>query len=110
MGAGVSRWLLPLIVAVLAFAHFRGRAGFPWQLALLSGLAIGALTYVFRRTVDQMLVLLSPPGSDEDLTSREDPVSSEELVSPEDLASTEEPASDGGVRQGKRHRAANNKR
>lgn len=61
----MSKWLLPVLVTGLAFAYFRLQSDYAWQLALLSGLAIGALTYVLMGTADQMLALFSGRDGDE---------------------------------------------
>ncbi len=81
------------MVTVLAFTHFFWRADYPWQLALLAGLSIGALVYVLRRTVDQMIGLLSPWDSEEG-----------------SAGSGEASTVDGDFRQGKSNKAANNNR
>lgn len=89
----------------MAFAYFFWRADYPWQLSLLAGLSIGALVYVIRRTVDQMIGLFSP----RDLSSPRDllsPRDSEEVAA----ESVEESPLDGTLRQGKSSRAANNNR
>ena len=55
----MSRWLVPLVAVLIAFAYFYLRSQYPWQLALMSGLSVGALAYVVRRTVDQMRLVVS---------------------------------------------------
>jgi uncharacterized membrane protein len=46
--------LLSLAVAAAAFATLAWVRGYPWQLALLAALAIGALVYVTGRTIQNM--------------------------------------------------------
>lgn len=64
----MSRWLVfdlfaMFIVGLLAYYLW----GYPWQLAVLTGGAIGALTYVTRRTyVNLRQIHESPPGWDEE--------------------------------------------
>lgn len=69
----MSRWLVPLLATLIAFAFFFLRSHYPWQLALMSGLSIGALTYVVRRTVDQMRWVVSSGVALEEESSEEDP-------------------------------------
>lgn len=68
----MSRWLAPLLATLIAFAYFFLRVHYPWQLALLSGLSIGALTYVARRTVDQMRWVVSSGVVVDEESSEED--------------------------------------
>lgn len=71
----MSRWLLfdvtaAGLVGVLAFATW----GYPWQLAVLTGVAAGALAYATRRTyfnvrslqATEPFSLTSSPSSDSD--------------------------------------------
>lgn len=46
--------LLSLAVAAAAFATLSWVRSYPWQLALLAALAIGALVYVSGRTIQNM--------------------------------------------------------
>ena len=56
-----SRWLLPVVGAAGAFAAFLLGAGYPWQLALLTATAIGALVYSAQITWARMNRLLRRP-------------------------------------------------
>ena len=46
--------ILPLALAAVAFLVLTRARGYPWQLALLAAVAIGALVYVTRRTIQNM--------------------------------------------------------
>lgn len=64
----MSRWLLFDLAAALTtgFLAFL-RWGYPWQLAVLTGSAVGALAYATRRTYfNLMQVHESPAGWDDD--------------------------------------------
>lgn len=49
-------WAVPFGLAALAAA--RWWRGYEWQLAIITGISIGALTFVALRTFDQMRRLL----------------------------------------------------
>jgi len=55
--------VVPVVVAAAAFLVFFVLRGYPWQLALLAGGAIGALVYVALRTVHNMRRLAATMGS-----------------------------------------------
>ena len=46
--------ILPLALAAVAFLVLTRARGYPWQLALLAAVAIGALVYVTGRTIQNM--------------------------------------------------------
>lgn len=50
----MKRLVLPVTVAVLALVLLRFAREYPWPLALIAALAIGALAHVARRTVEQL--------------------------------------------------------
>ena len=56
-----SRWILPVVGAAGAFLAFLWGAGYPWQLALLTATAIGALVYSGQATWVRMRRLLQGP-------------------------------------------------
>lgn len=56
-------WLASLAVAAVAFVVLSAGRGYPWQLALLTAVAIGALVYSTWRTVQNMRRLRVPPGA-----------------------------------------------
>ena len=64
----MSRWLLfdlGAAVATGALAYLRW--GYPWQLAVLTGGAVGALAYATRRTYSNLRQIHeSPAGWDDD--------------------------------------------
>jgi hypothetical protein len=55
--------VVPVVVAAAAFLALFVLRGYPWQLALLAGGAIGALVYVALRTVQNMRHLAATTGS-----------------------------------------------
>lgn len=60
----MSRWiLLDLAVALTVGFLASSRWGYPWQLAVLTGGAVGAFTYATRRTYFNLRQIHeSPPG------------------------------------------------
>jgi hypothetical protein len=64
----LNRWLLfDLAAAAVAGLLASTQWGYPWQLALLTGGSIGALTYVTRRTYFNLRQIHnSPPGWDDE--------------------------------------------
>ena len=65
---GGARWLVFDLAAALAVGLLASqRWGYPWQLAVLTGGAVGALTYATRRTYFNLRQIHeSPPGWDDD--------------------------------------------
>ena len=53
-------WILPLAVVAGTFLALTWARGYPWQLALMAALAIGALIYVTQRTIQNMRSLARP--------------------------------------------------
>lgn len=58
----MRRALLPLAAALLSFPLFAVVMAYPWQLALLTASAIGALIYSTQRTVDNLRTFFVPHG------------------------------------------------
>ncbi len=56
-------WLPPALVTALTFAVFFGTMGYPWQLAFLLALAIGALVYSSLGTWKRMRRLARRPAA-----------------------------------------------
>ncbi len=57
-------WLPPVACAATAFGIFFGAMAYPWQLALLSATAIGALVYSTQVTWRRMRRLMAPAGGE----------------------------------------------
>lgn len=49
----IRRWLIPLAAGVGTWAFLSSGRHYPWQLALLVALAVAALVYSTRRTVER---------------------------------------------------------
>ena len=49
----IARWLVPLLAGAGTYAFLVSGRHYPWQLALLVALAIAALVYSTRRTLEQ---------------------------------------------------------
>ncbi len=58
------RFLLPAVILVLLLPTLIFLRGYPWQLALLSALAVSGLAYSILRTIENMRTLLRGEGPD----------------------------------------------
>lgn len=57
-----GRWiLLDLALVGVAFAYAVTAMSYPWQMALLTALAVGSLSYAARRTYGNLRQLHRPP-------------------------------------------------
>ncbi len=59
--AALRRLVLPLVATLIALPLVRGLRGYTWSQALISASAIGALSYVTRRTFEQIRVRAPRP-------------------------------------------------
>ena len=66
----MRRASLPLAISLISFAIFSLGMSFPWQMALLTALAIGALTYSTQRTLENLRYLSDRGGPESASASR----------------------------------------